>query len=201
MAGSPLRLRGLPLAALLTLAVAGGAEAAGVGNPPVFHCDKESVAEREEEIALIRGDYLPGLTNPAYDVDARDERVAEMTARLRELELGMSSCKELRQVEKAQRTPSRPKAPMREPSLSPLETDDLIAPAEPPRSSEALETDDLIAPADDATRSPLETDDLIAPADDLPAPAPKPAKPAANPKRSTNPPMAPFPAPVGTPKF
>jgi len=174
-----LRLLGVPLAALLTLAVATGAEAAGVGNPSVFHCDKQSVAEREEEIALIRGDYLPGLTNPAYDVDARDERVADMTARLKELELGVSSCKELRQVEKEQRTPSRPaKAPTRKPSLSPLETDDLIAPAE--------DSVDAVGPPDDI--------DLIAPADPR---APTSAKPRS--PKPKSPPMAPFPTPGADP--
>lgn len=215
-------VRALPLAAMMTLAAASTANAAG--DPPVFHCNPGSNLDREAEIASIREEHLPALRNPSNPVGGRERRIAQYEARLKELELGAASCSELARVERGSQPRGTKAAPRRAPTprpavpaleddsliapaeqprpTSPLETDDLIAPAEPRRPSEAMETDDLIAPADDTPpSSPLETDDLIAPAEDLPTPAPKPAKPPAKPKRSTNPPMAPFPAPVGTPKF
>lgn len=172
--------RALPLAAMITFAAVAGAQAAA----PVFHCDSSTVADRTEEIATIR-EYLAQLSDPQNDIDERGQQIADYSKRLKELELGVSSCKELRDFEKGQRRPAKAPKPVKPPFV-PSPEDDLLAPSPKPPFEPSPE-DDLLAPT-----TPSE--------DDLLAPSPKPAKPPAKPK-SNNPPMAPFPAPVGTPKF
>ena len=214
--------RALPLAALMTLAVASAAKADS--EPPIFHCNPGANIDRQAEMDRIREEDLPRLRDMSVEVGGRERRIAMFNKRLKELELGAASCKELSQVERSQvrgtkaapRRAPPPKspvpaleddsliAPAEEPKpSSPLETDDLIAPAEEPRPSEALETDDLIAPAEERPSESLETDDLIAPAnDDLLEPVtPKPTPPKPAPKPKPKAPMQPFPAPVGDPMF
>lgn len=100
----PILTRALPLAALLALTTT-AAHAAGVGNPPVFYCDQKSMADRQAEIFTIRQDILPSLKAVIDDPNGGDDRVhateehAEWTAKLKDLLLGVRSCKELHTVE------------------------------------------------------------------------------------------------------
>lgn|SRR5215217_428369 len=164
---TPHLIRALPLAAMI--AVAGGASAHAA--VPIFHCDKASLADREEEIATIRG-YLPQLRDPENDIDAREEQIADYSKRLKELELGVSSCRELREFEKGPKKPRPPAKPVPTPKPTP-----------PSEFDDPTGEEDLLAPTED---------DLLAPTP-KPTPKPTPSKP--------KPPMAPFPAPVGDPMF
>lgn len=145
----PILTRALPLAAALALTTM-AAEAAGPGNPSVFYCDEKSLVDRQAEIFAIRQDFLPGLKAVIDDPDGGDDRVqaaeehAEYSARLKELELGVSSCKELRAFDRDRRRPPRPVvdddgplAPPPQPKPPPADADD--GPLAPPPPSDDAE--------------------------------------------------------------
>lgn len=151
------------LALLATLAPSMAAAA------PVFYCDAESVAERAEEIETVRKEILPGLKEIIEGPPGMGDRAhavsefKEFTARLDELKLGVASCNELRDVERARR---RPKPPTKDAQTPPVRDksieDDLLAPLTPPNRDSSAE-DDLLAPLTPPNKDSSSEDDLLAP--------------------------------------
>lgn len=147
----PILTRALPLAAALALTTT-AAEAAGPGNPSVFYCDQKSMADRQAEIFTIRQDILPSLKAVIDDPDGGDDRVqateehAEYSARLKELLLGVNSCKELRDFERYGEAgpPKKDDDDLLAPPMPPKKGKGKKPPKAPPKSSQAEASDPAV---------------------------------------------------------